>query len=64
MGVALSINDLDIHEARQLSRVVDVLGTPAAPDELASCIDVLEALVDLYRKELVRANQASRNHGE
>jgi hypothetical protein len=56
--------DLTIHQARQLSKIIDALGTPASADELRLCLEVCEAGAELYRKELYVVAENNRRHGD
>jgi hypothetical protein len=55
---------LSIEEMSQMSRLIRVLGTPAAPDELEKLINVCDGAATMYRKALAASRAASRGHGE
>jgi hypothetical protein len=55
---------LDIQEVSMMSKLIRILGTPAAPDELEKLINVCEGAATMYRKALAASRAASRGHGE
>jgi len=59
----MDLERLSLDEIRQMSKLINVLGTPAAPDELTSKMKICEAAASMYRAELVKANELSRQHG-
>jgi hypothetical protein len=60
----MDLDRLNIHQARQLSKVIDLLGTPASADEILSCITVCEACATLYKQEMQVVAEANRRHGD
>jgi hypothetical protein len=60
----MDLDRLSLDEIRQMSKLIGLLGTPAAPDELESKIRICEAAATMYRNALIVANELSRAHGE
>jgi hypothetical protein len=59
----MELDRLTLDEVRQLSKLIDELGTPSAPDELERRINICEAAATIYRRELVAVRSMERNHG-
>lgn len=55
---------LSIEEMSLMAKLIRILGTPAAPDELEKLINVCEGAATMYRKAQATARAQSRNHGE
>ena len=47
-----------------MSKLIELLGTPAAPDKLEELIHVCDGAAGMYRKALAESRAQSRNHGE
>lgn len=60
----MDLDRLTLAEARLVSRVIDLLPAVVTPSEIAACINVLECVVGLYRKEFNRAREAAAQHGD
>lgn len=60
----MDLERLNIDEVRQLSKLIDLLGTPVAIPDMTSCINVLEAATTIYRRTRDILQEASRSHGE
>lgn len=60
----MDLERLTLNEIRQMSKLINVLGTPAAPDELQSKMRICEAAATMYRNALVEANDHTRSHGD
>ena len=60
----MDLERLTLDEIRQMSKLINVLGTPAAPDELESKLRICEAAATIYRNELMKSRDYSRAHGE
>jgi hypothetical protein len=58
----MDLERLTLDEVRQMSKLINVLGTPAAPDELESKINICDAAATMYRHELVKARESTRSH--
>ena len=59
----MDLDRLTLQEAAQISKVVELLGTPIAQEEINSCIRVLDVVRQLYLRQLVLVNEANRQHG-
>lgn len=60
----ISLDQLSLDEIRQMSKLIALLGTPAAPDELQSKVRICEAAATMYINELSKSRELSRAHGE
>ena len=60
----MDLERLSLDEVRQMSKLIETLGTPAAPDELESKINICDGASTLYRKKLDEARAYNRQHGE
>ena len=60
----MDLDRITLTEARQMSKIIDLLGTPETPDELQSVIDVLDATTTLYRKTLAKVREQNARHGD
>lgn len=58
----MDLERLNLRETAQLSKLIELLGTPAAADEMESCIRVCEGAATMYRKELEAVRMMQRNH--
>jgi hypothetical protein len=55
---------LTIEEMSMMAKLIRILGTPAAPDELEKLINVCDGAATMYRKALAETRQYNRSHGE
>ena len=47
-----------------MSKLIETLGLVVAPDDLQSRINVMEAALVLYRRQLAKATEDTRRHGD
>ncbi len=60
----MDLDRLSLIEVRSLSKLIDLLGTPADVENLISVINICDGAAQLYRKQLADLRQASARHGE
>jgi hypothetical protein len=60
----MDLERLTAQEVVRMGKVLELVGMPAAPDELESRINTLEGAATVLRKELKQSRAASAAHGE
>ena len=60
----MDLERLTLAEVSQMSKLIELLGQPASIDDIKSRCDVLDGALTLYRKELAKAREDSKRHGD
>jgi len=58
----MDLDRLDIYETARLSKLLELLGTPADIKGMESCVHICEAAAICYRKELDKMYANNRSH--
>lgn len=58
----MDFDRLSLSAAAQLSRIIEVLGHPAAEEDLRDCVNICECAASMYRKALEGVFAANQRH--
>lgn len=59
----MDLDRLSLEQMCQLSKLIELMGKPIHPENIQSCIDILDAALTIYRRHMLQVREANEQHG-